>query len=233
MASCSRKPRLDTQGSRYFQQGHLRLCTYWGWQVGHGTCRRPTSFWPCMTLVALPRGKWQPACTQAPELSLLSKQGKKHWNSSVFIKSLIRGVPSAWIKHYTTLQQHWEGVPVCAATQAPKIKPGESTNNLCKAQVQRSAQQGWLRGARVEAKEGNRTRAAIGAIDLHPHILPALPSLDAGLPNLLLTQSVELARDRIDPRSCFWVTLTKNAIMHTSFHIYAKSIHPTHISTVF
>lgn len=39
--------------------------------------------------------------------------------------------------------------------------------------------------------------------------------------------------DPVDPRSCFWAALTKRAIMHTSFHIYAKSIHPTRISTVF
>lgn len=48
-----------------------------------------------------------------------------------------------------------------------------------------------------------------------------------------LTQGVGLARTRTDPRSCFWAALTKSAIMHTSFHIYAKSVHPTRISTVF
>lgn len=63
--------------------------------------------------------------------------------------------------------------------------------------------------------------------------LPPLPSPEPLLPNPLLTQGVELAQTHIDPRSCFWATLTKSAIMHTSFHIYAKSIHPTCISTVF
>lgn len=78
--------------------------------------------------------------------------------------------------------------------------------------------------------------AGIGAISpAHycSHIsLQALPPHPL-LPNPLLTRGVELAQTYINPRSCFWATLTKSAIMHTSFHIYAKSTHPTHISTVF
>lgn len=82
--------------------------------------------------------------------------------------------------------------------------------------------------------------AGIGAISpacycshISLQALPPLPLLELLLPNPLLTQGVELAQIRIDPRSCFWATLTKSAIMHASFHIYAKSIHPTCISTVF
>lgn len=56
--------------------------------------------------------------------------------------------------------------------------------------------------------------------------LPLLPLLEPLLPNPLLTQSVELAQTRVDPGSCFWATLTKSAIMHTSFHIYAKKHQP-------
>lgn len=119
---------------------------------------------------------------------------------------------------------------------------GSHRHNLSKDQVQCSAQQGWQWGAHVKAKEGCRTRemAGIGATSpacycsrISLQALPPLPLLEPLLPKPLLTQGVELAQTRVDPRSCFWATLTKSAIMHTSFHIYAKSTHPTHISTVF
>lgn len=65
-------------------------------------------------------------------------------------------------------------------------------------------------------------------------VLSSLPLLEALIPNPLLTQGAELAQTCINPRSCFWATVTKSVITRTSFQIYARSIHPTHIlSTVF
>lgn len=115
--------------------------------------------------------------------------------------------------------------------------------NSLKDQEQCSAQQGCQQGAQEKAKEGSRTMgmAGVGAISpacycshLSPQALTApCPLLEPSPPSPQLTQGVGLARTRTDPRSCFWAALTKSAIMRTSFHIYAKSVHPTRISTVF
>lgn len=89
---------------------------------------------------------------------------------------------------------------------------------------------------RQQNKGNGWDRGYFPAMLLQP-LVPAgtapCPLLELSPPNPQLTQGVELAQTCIDPRSCFWAVLTKSAIMHTSFHIYAKSIHPTRISTVF
>lgn len=66
---------------------------------------------------------------------------------------------------------------LCCNTGSQKKSRSIHKHSLCKAQVQHSAQQGWLWGARAEAKEGNRTKATIGAIALaryciHIYFLP-------------------------------------------------------------
>lgn len=94
---------------------------------------------------------------------------------------------------------------------------------------------GLAAGPSLKAKEGSRTGGITGTEVIFPacsciplQVLPPLSLLEA-----LLTPGVELAQICIDPRSCLWAMLIRSAIMHTSFHFYAKNIHPTRISTAF
>lgn len=246
MTSCSRKHNLHTQSLSHFQYGHLQWCICQGWRVRHRTYRRPACFWTSSwTQVVLPGGKWQLAWARAAELCPLPKQRKKHWNSSVFIKSHIISTQCMGKELHnaavTLLGRRWGFCPSYNRGSQTEAW-GIHKHNLSKDQLQRSAQRGWQQDAHVKAKEGSRTRGMAGTGAISParscsriplQTLPPLPLLEPLLPNPLLAQGVELAQTPIDPRSCFWATLTKSAIMHTSFHIYAKSIHPTHISTVF